>query len=153
MASVRFYVIGVEDTWVRLRITEEIQATGLDGHAIDAADGTLAVIVEGDLKTIRRLYQNLEQSLPEAVQLTAAELSKIAEKTTKSTEDDALELIIELLKEMEKTMRKINNKLDQALTATEPETTTSHVDEIPALEDEAEDDGGQPCGFAAMFGD
>lgn len=156
MATARFYIIGDSNAWLRVRVTEEINARGLEGSVVEADDGRLTVIVEGKTKSISELHANLCDAVPDETTLTKIELSKASQsRSTDMAGSDSVETIITLLREIEKNTRRINQKIDAALmqkpaSDDDEDYGRSNDDEDYEHNTSSED---AESSFASMFGD
>lgn len=122
MLAAKFHVIGGKQEWLKLRLQEEIQVSGIDGSVVDVEADKIAVILEGPRKKIEDLYNHVRETMPGNAVLTGliygttmkrglhqmASPTIIEDKTSK----ESIDKILEYLKEMEKTLRKISRRLD-----------------------------------------
>lgn len=145
MKSAKFHLIGEDSDWYKIRVQKEIEAHGLSGSVIDAGEGKLVVVIEGDGERINGMYESLKEASPTNVVFTLIEYGMKKEAGTKK-EEDKLSEIMTLLKEIEKNTRKINQKLNSL-----PEKTIEKAgeEESPAREEESHE---AEKAFAFMFG-
>lgn len=161
MPYAKFHVIGDTGAWIRLRLQEEIHASGVEGTVMEAAENILAIVVEGEEKNIQKLYLNLKESTPGDYQFTELETSR--EKPSRKNEPDLAKSIgemLELLREIEKNTRRMNQKIDAALAAGPGETEGAWDSEDfetgfekPDAQEQEEQEEAAESGFANLFGD
>jgi len=145
MKCAKFHLIGEDSAWYKIRVQKEIEAHGLSGNVLDAAEGKLVVVVEGKEEGINQLYAALKEASPENVVFTLVEYGK-PPKEKQSKEEERWNEVVELLREIERTMRRINRKLDGL-----PEAQRTETVEEPAAGEE-DKPGQAESAFAFMFG-
>ena len=156
MYAAKFFVIGESNHWLRNRIQEEIQSTGLDGSVLDSGPENLAVFVEGDKKQVKRLYENIREFTPGKTTLSDIKYEHMPETTPGDPKDE----VIILIKEIERQVRRMNQKLDALTAKGTIQYTDDEPSESPTIEqystryEDEEDDTEEPANaFSAMFGD
>jgi acylphosphatase len=127
-------------------VQKEIEAHGLVGNVLDADEGKLVVVVEGEETRINGMYNALKNASPNNVVFTLVEYgAKPKEKISK--EEEKWGEVVELLREIEKTMRKMNNKLDIL--------SSGRIESLSVAEQPKEEGGEKKdaeSAFAFMFG-
>jgi acylphosphatase len=142
--------MGEASHWIRVRLQEEIHAHGLEGNVAQADDKTIVVVVEGDVRRVRGLYEDLREALPDDIEFSGLEVSK--SKTPLKAVEDPSKHILDLLQRLEQRVIKIENRVNTILARLESGYT-------------AEASGGYDAGgtggtteesasaFASLFGD
>lgn len=162
MVSARFNITGEDSEWMRVRLSEEIHAHGLDGSVMKADDGTLVVVIEGDNSKIKRFYTDVAEFTPEGVEVHDIIYSlqrrprrvRMREPPRK-VEDETLDYMLQYMREIEKTTQRLDQKLNTVIAHLEGYAGSEFIQKSEETfeEQDMEVEEEASTGFAAMFGD
>ena len=152
---------------MRIRLSEEIIAHGLEGTVLVADPNTLAIIVEGEKPRIKIFHSDISSFIPDTIEVTqlyysmarATRKSRI-KKPEKSCMDNTIEYLLQNLSEIERKVTRMDQKISKLISLVEGGASIDSYTKDPDSEGEDMDDKDPPMeinseatnGFAAMFG-